>query len=122
MSEDPRLVPTGNCYEEAAMHISGFGQFSGWTLVHGRPTLQRPPFIKFGHAWLESPDGEICWDPITMGYTTKYVYYELGRIEEAECFRYDLSALRRWITKTGHWGPWEGEEGCGPLPGFGEEE
>lgn len=109
------LEVTGNCYEDAAMELTWVGNHQGWTLVHGRPVLQRPPFIRYGHAWLENEDGTVCWDPITRTEVPKQEYYELGQIKEEDCYQYKVKDVSYWIAMTKHWGPWEGPHGCGPL-------
>jgi len=112
---DPRLEPTGDCYVIVGQAITGFGSKAKWTLVHGRPTLQREPYIEYGHGWLESPDGEICWDPIMEGEFPKILYYAAGNIDPKQCLRYTQAEARRWIIKTKHWGPWEGPDGVEAL-------
>lgn len=109
------LEATGNCYEDAAIELTVVGSHQGWTLVHGYPTLQRPPFTQYGHAWLESPEGTLCWDPNTNTTCEKSKYYELGKINVEECFTYKVKDVSYWIAMTRHFGPWEGPHGCPPL-------
>jgi len=104
----------GNCYEDAGNALS-FGLRSAWSLIHGRPQLRRPPWTRYGHAWLEAPDGETCWDPNTDIVMPKLLYYALGNINEKDNFKYNRATTVKWITKTRHWGPWEGPEACAPL-------
>ena len=84
------------------------------TLVHGLPTLQRPPFEKFGHAWIEYRG--VCGTMVLEVANGQYLrvpvshYYEVGKIDPVECKRYALADLRRWATTFKHWGPWEPEE------------
>jgi len=115
------LVPTGDCYEDAASALLDDPRFSGWTLVHGRPTLQIPPYVEYGHAWLEDPSGETVWDPNAKQELPKVLYYAFGQINPAECFRYDREQTRAKILKFQHWGAWEGPDAEPPI-GKGEEE
>lgn len=126
----------GDCYAAAGRTLMDrwmAGEADELIVVHGQPTLQVAPFCQYGHAWLEQPqtvgevDGEvltlvICTDAETGVSLPRELYYALGKIDPAQCFRYDWPSLRRWIQETGHWGPWEGPEACGPVPGIGEEE
>lgn len=93
----------GRCFEEAGTFIMFEGQ--DWTLVHGIPTLQVPPYKRYGHAWVEK-DG-IVKDLKTNTDIPVPFYYAFGRIDPEECKRYTLSDLRRMVTKHEHWGPWE---------------
>lgn len=104
------LTPTGNCYEETArLLVDPFNSdYADWTLVHGRPVLQRPPFIRYGHAWLEK-DGEV-YDPSAGVRMPVFFYYALGQITKEEMYRYSRKEARRHIITSGHWGPWEGIE------------
>jgi len=140
------LEPTGDCYAAAGEYLreqSVLGR-TDIVLVHGRPTLQRPPFVQYGHAWIEleqdlsamfaphefgapgripqPPAGrgiaaklELCMDVEREAILPKQLFYMLGKIDPAECFRYTFHDLRSWVTMTGHWGPWEGPEAVGPI-------
>lgn len=81
------------------------------TLVHGVPTLQRPPFEPFGHAWVEfTIGGQVMVRDRANGHdfvVSIEDYYQAGKIDPAQCQRYTLADLRRRVTETGHWGPWE---------------
>jgi len=121
----------GDCYAAAgrALMDAALGGLDGsLVVVHGRPTLQVPPFVPYGHAWLERAvdlggfELVICEDAETGVQLPRELYYQLGRINPEECFRYDWAALRRWIKETGHWGPWEGPDACGPIEGREEGE
>lgn len=108
------MLATGNCYQDAGRAVS-FGPRSSWTLVHGRPRLRRPPYVRYGHAWLENPAGDTCWDPVTDIEMPRRLYYDLGEIRPEQTFRYGRVDAFRWITQTRHWGPWQGPEACPPL-------
>jgi hypothetical protein len=104
----------GDCYEAAAIYLMDTHQEA--TLVHGLPTLQRPPYQKFGHAWIEypGPNGEMLVREVANGRHLEIpvsLYYALGQIDPAECKRYTLNDLRRWAVEAGHWGPWETDDG-----------
>jgi len=123
------MEATGNCYEatgEFLMDKAFHGEHAGYTLVHGRPTLQVPPFIEYGHAWIEfSVDIEgggpfadslvMCVDVDRGNTLPRPLFYALGNIDPDQCFRYTYPDLARWVTETGHWGPWEGPEACGTV-------
>ena len=114
MTWDPNdpLKPTGDCYADCARLLTGIGSaYAGWELVHGRPTLTRPPHIQYGHAWLLR-DG-IVRDP--AGVTLpEGLYLKVGKIDtQAEYYVYTAEAARRMIVKYEHWGPWEGIEAEG---------
>jgi hypothetical protein len=117
----------GDCYEAAAK-LAVFRSLYGTrglpedfdpVLVHGRPVLQRPPFKKFGHGWVES--GGLVFD-FSNGrelVMPREAYYALGRIDPADSFHYSPDEARVMLVRFGHYGPWEGPEGCPPV---GEEE
>ena len=106
----------GDCYQAAGIFFMD-GRMrvdtpSTLTLVHGYPTLQREPFKKFGHAWCEfkNPWGQWMVRDTSNGKDVEMsrdAYYHLGKIDPAECRYYNTADLRRWVTETGHWGPWE---------------
>ena len=93
----------GNCYELSATHILDHGE-DGWMLVHGRPTLQHPPYEKFGHAWIEND--LYVMDLVTNATVPKSFYYQLGKIGEDECFRYSREMVREYVIEYKHYGPW----------------
>lgn len=109
----------GDCYEAAGAHLMDAHMFfkieaTSVTLVHGYPTLRRPPWKKYGHAWVEyyDPKKGVVVRDVANGHDvemSKELYYSLGNINEAECRRYTMSDLRKWVLKTRHWGPWEPE-------------
>ena len=117
------LVATGNCYEDSATELMDNPAFNGWTLVHGRPTLQIPPYVEYGHAWLEDPSGEIVWDPGVKSELPKVLYYAFGRINPRDCYRYDAKQMKKKVVEFGHWGAWEGPDSTPPIPDeeIGEE-
>ena len=91
-------------------------------LVHGRPTLARPPFGKYAHAWCEV--GELVVDRANGRNNTmpKAMYYERGSIDPAECFYYTYSEAREKLDEYKHWGPWEGPHGSPPFDDWGDDE
>jgi hypothetical protein len=104
------LDATGNCYEDSAWLVMDplDRSYTDWTLVHGRPVLQRPPFIRYGHAWVER--GGYVFDP-SVGVTMPTdAYYALGKITEDEMYRYTAAEARLKLVEHKHWGPWEGVE------------
>lgn len=110
----------GRCYDNAADLISALflkGTGEGWTLVHGRPTLRRPPFEKYGHAWLEyrglvidTQFAHLNRYPLAM---PRAEYYRAEKIDPAECYRYSAGEAVAMMVALGHYGPWEGVEAEG---------
>lgn len=107
-----KCQPSGNCYSQAA-NAQTFGP-KGWLLVHGRPTLQRPPFVEYGHAWLEK--GELVNDPSTNSKMPRMLYYALGQIDHRSNLIYTADEAREFMLLTEHFGPWEGIEGTPATP------
>lgn len=107
----------GDCYESAGRYVMDDWMFGGDgspTLVHGRPTLQVDPFCEYGHAWVEFTKQDGAGRPVELVLDTersvvipKDLYYQIGRIDPAQCLRYSFQEMRAWIARTGHWGPWE---------------
>ena len=123
---------TGNCYASAGQHLMEawtMGRDNGMVLVHGRPTLAVEPFIQYGHAWIEykvkmdalsditgkNVEVEMVLDTESGNVLQRDLYYLVGRIDPESCIRYSVDDMRRWVLKTGHWGPWEGPDACGPV-------
>lgn len=53
---------TGNCYEQAATFAIDNPDV-GAVVVHGVPLLRCEPRVRYGHAWVELPDGT-CLGPV----------------------------------------------------------
>jgi len=126
----------GDCYEAAAeflvlraafRHPHGVECPEGAVLVHGRPTLQRAPFVPFGHAWIEvAQTVEVEGREVEIATVIdvangrhlempKALYYAVGRIDPSECFRYTRDEALAMLGAFRHYGPWEGPEGCPPI-------
>lgn len=109
----------GDCYLRSAECVLRGG--TGYTLVHGRPTLAEPPHIEYGHAWVEvalAPEVVVCLDggdPTGVSAIPREVYYGIGQIDPAKCHRYTREDLCRKLIEFEHWGPWDGPHGCPPL-------
>ena len=109
----------GECYENAG-HEFLFGEFAGRAdarLVHGYPTLQRPPYARFGHAWVETVEATlsvgdsvfeviVCHDPSNGAVLPRELYYAIGCIDPALCSRFDHAAASARAVETGEWGAW----------------
>ncbi len=110
----------GDCYEAAANallmpdYAGGLGLPEDTMLVHGRPTLARPPFEEYGHAWLEL--GDVVFDLTNGRLVTgrRERYYEEGNIDSECCLKYTRQEARRRVLDYMHYGPWEGPEACPP--------
>lgn len=102
------LTATGDCYESAVTQIL-FDKGSRVVLVHGRPTLQAPPFVEYGHAWIE--DGDEVIDATNGFRGPRWTYYMLGKIDYRNNLVYTPEQARAFIRYYGHYGPWEGPDG-----------
>lgn len=83
-------------------------------LVHGMPTLTVPPYVKYGHAWLEIGD-TFCYDAERDMIVPKALFYAVGKINPVECHEYNAGTFRAKVNEFGYWGPWDGLEACGPI-------
>jgi hypothetical protein len=125
VSANAALRDNGDCYQAAAQRVLFPWEHStpdGAVLVHGRPTLTVPPYDVYGHAWIELPNGCV-WECSNGNdiVAPRSAYYRAGQIDPTiECYRYDAKLARRWVLWSGHWGPWEGVEGSGPVAGHGD--
>jgi uncharacterized membrane protein (UPF0127 family) len=133
--------PTGNCYQLASAWVlssnMGDNSFnaegaelvdeggklpSSAKVVHGYPTLQRAPYKKYGHAWVEV--GNTVYDPThePILKQPKAIYYQIGNIDESENNYFQYKDIMNQIVKMNHWGPWGkepkgvywGSQGCEP--------
>ncbi len=113
----------GDCYQ-ATVDALFFGSLSGVeaVLVHGRPTLTRPPYEEFGHAWIEA--GDVVFEVANGNHVAarRELYYQAGNIDPEQCFRYTPEEARRWLLSHGHYGPWEGPDACPPLEDSEDDE
>jgi len=105
------LEATGNCYGDAGSFVLSRAD---WKLIHGRPTLTRPPHIEYGHAWAEK--GDEVYDPATGFKGPRFMYYSLGNIDYRDSLVYSNKTLRGFLQLTEHWGPWEGPDGVPASP------
>jgi len=114
----------GDCFRTAANSLMDgviLGKLpESSILVHGRPTLQREPWTKFTHAWIEMPDG-IVIDNETGFRGPAPFYYGLGNIDPEECFTYTFEEMKKHLIEYGHYGPWEGPEACPPVESEDED-
>jgi hypothetical protein len=105
---------TGTCYETAFQALFD-GQHDEWTLVHGRPTLTCKPYIEYGHAWIEDPDGVTVFDTESRSYWPVEIYYKYGKIDPRKSNRYTKQQAAKWAVQLNHYGPWEGPDAVGSL-------
>jgi len=137
MSEDYRIkilkkiaaIPTpsdlpagGQCYSENGRTLLYSRQYNAWKMIHGRPTLRTKPYIEYGHAWLESPDGEAVYDASMGREFPKELYYAIGKINPEDSFSYTIDEARRKSLEYKHWGPWEGVDAGPPIVELNEDE
>ena len=126
----------GDCYAAAAEYLVLRSAFrhpvgvecpAGAVLVHGRPTLTRPPFAAYGHAWVEIPQTFAVGGVEVETHTVvdvangdhrelpRAVYYAVGQIDPAECYRYTRDEAVAMLATFAHYGPWDGPHGCPPI-------
>lgn len=104
----PKAEHLGRCYELAAKRVgmgpngADFSGYEGATLVHG--TIQGAGQPPLGHAWVVEPDGSV-WEPATDTVYPAPVFEAL--YSPTEFVRYEPAEARRWMVKSGHYGPWE---------------
>lgn len=116
--KNPRL---GKCYEVNAEALLDMPPEAAedFVLVHGRPTLTRPPYVAYGHAWLEKWHGTphaAVFDRVSGMVVPAALFYRAGKIDPTEeLFTYTREELRRMLVQYRHWGPWEGIEGEPPV-------
>lgn len=115
----PRDLPAeGNCYEKSYNMILWSGVWQKLVLVHGRPTLTRPPFCQFGHAWLET--GHMVYDAASGKWAPRAIYYAAGNIDPDLCHIYTREQATALLRRHGHYGPWEGVDAPDDCQGCGE--
>jgi len=113
------LPLTGTCYHDAIgaliMPTSPIpaSERALWNVVHGRPTLRRPPHIEYGHAWLER--GNDVFDPSSGFRGTRLVFYALGRIDYRDNLVYTAEEAKQFCLAYSHSGPWEGPDATPPT-------
>jgi hypothetical protein len=109
----------GYCYKSAADAIVDMVIFQhtdpkALRLVHGRPTLTVAPYCQYGHAWIEINEALVI-DTATGAWLPRAIYYDVGKIDSAECFYYTFEEAKEMLLNFGHYGPWQGPEAVGPL-------
>ncbi len=122
---------SGNCFA-AAFWVANAAKIAGFTptVVHGSPTLARPPYDKYAHAWVEVsvPLEQIFGNsvvgfedegfPIVIDYSNglsavlpAVAYYSLGKIEGDACKRYSIEDLLEQARRKKHYGPYHKNSG-----------
>lgn len=103
----------GDCYPAAARCFLDLGAElpPGSMLVHGWPTLTRPPFVEFGHAWIEFERDGIAWClNVANGKRIEIpaaLFYSAGQVDPDRCARYhSADEVRAKLVEFAHWGPW----------------
>jgi len=104
----------GECFYSAGIYLMdkclfNMEQRKTMRLVHGNPTLKKPPFIKYGHAWIELNEDTV-FDTEHRREVPKDLYYAVGNIDPEECFVYTYEEMAKQVKEHEHWGPWELEE------------
>lgn len=128
--DESETRPRGRCYELAANTVLAFGagrlahlligehwaakiprDATNVVLVHGTPVLARPPYKRYGHAWVELHWWRTDWcvDGNFGSAMPKDLYYRAGQIEECHVKRYTKDQATEMILKHKHYGRWEDE-------------
>ena len=96
-----------DCYRDAFNALSGQA-FEGWRLVHGYPTGTggEAEGLKYGHAWLLSPDEVWVFETQGSLLVTTEAYYRIGQIDPEECSVFTLTEARMKALETGVYGVW----------------
>jgi len=95
----------GQCYLVAFLALTEGPP--GWMLCHGYPRFPDGSGRRFGHAWLETADGQVVLETGEPCVLRRDVYYQDGEIEEAQVRRCTISEARAKLVETGRYGPWE---------------
>lgn len=93
----------GDCYESAATAILDVRTDEA-RLVHG--TVWHEASGRHGHAWVEFGDTVLDRSNGNDVELPRSAYYALGRVEDVR--RYTAREARLAMSRTGHYGPWEG--------------
>ena len=115
-------LENGDCYEVAAKLLLDPDNSlpDDARLVHGMPTLQREPFEKYGHAWIEIRGCVIdCSNGRSVAVPTDK-YYRVGNIDSSDCFRYSREETWEKVFSHEHYGPWEGTLAHPPAADFAD--
>jgi len=99
-----------NCYQDTFEVFVRCRDDPG-KLVHGYQTLTRDDGSvksgsKYGHAWIESPEGTMVMDVIHGSVIPKDLYYAAGNIDESECRFYTLEESWTRLYEDKIYGPW----------------
>jgi hypothetical protein len=105
---------TGDCYADVYGTTTFLREAMGAdeseiVVCHGYPRLQRAPFERFGHAWVEWRG--LCFDKRTTELSptlaiSRVTYYSVGEIEAEHVRRYALTDWRAEVVGSGTYGPW----------------
>jgi hypothetical protein len=128
LKADPRLKAMwdgvrrrkGNCFA-AALWVGMAAEAAGLkaVVVHGEPILQRPPFARYAHAWVEVAlpishyaNGEVAYLDCAVDYSNGLrvvmplsLYRMFGKIDTRLGLRYKPAKLEKITLKAGHYGP-----------------
>jgi hypothetical protein len=103
----------GNCYLNSLAMIAMM-DVRGHTLhlCHGVAVLTRPPYVEFGHAWIEAtPTGDgpaLVFDHQSpLHPILRDAYYEIGQVRPDTVVRYTRKEAREMADRRGTPGPWD---------------
>lgn len=104
-----RSYEEGQCYANAVLFVAVASNPDLWRIVNGFPLKRGEPHAgkRFGHAWVETVDGQVVIEPHSGGAWRAEWYYEHGAIEKRHVERYTLEQARKRVMATGLWGSWE---------------
>lgn len=105
----PKKCRGGDCYCASGSYLMDHAfEKPNLLLVHGEVTGQgKIAGVQFGHAWIEDGDMVIDVSKDKKLELPKIFYYALGQINENNVFKYNMEQMRRKVSETKHWGPWD---------------
>jgi len=95
----------GDCFRVAANLTLQLGDRA--RLIHGQPTLTRPPYIKYDHAWVEVGDEVLDLSNDKAYAISRELYYAVGHIDSEESESYSSEETRSQLLEHEHYGPWK---------------
>ncbi len=97
----------GDCYQAAGRLMMEWANPSS-ILVHGMVNGQgKLDGLRFGHAWVEKGSTVYDYSNGKELSLPKKVYYQMGGIKKQDNKYYKWRDSLKWMTKSGHWGPWQ---------------
>jgi hypothetical protein len=93
----------GKCYLLAGERIREIDPKEGAVLVHG--TIRGRDNRTIGHAWVEWPDADMAWEPITDAYFRPLdEFHEAFDAQPRKNYSHEEALIHVLVHE--HWGPW----------------